>query len=312
MSGAETTVTVLVPSYFRPEPLRRCLESLVAQSQAADQVVVLLNRADEGSLRIAEEFRRRLPLDVVRVDERRQTSVMAAGVAQARGSVVASIDDDARARPDWLARLLPHYADERVGGVGGRDARRDARPIAGTTVGRITWLGRHLGNQHLGSGRAREVQVLRGANFSLRRELWRLDHGLRGVGQQVHWELDLCLRAIADGWRIVYDPACVVDHDLAPRVAENQRDELRPDAIRDQTHNELYALLKWSGWGRRVGSAAYGFAVGSRLAPGVVASLEQLARGSNRWEILARASAAARGRRLALRSFVRHRSAVRR
>lgn len=41
------------------------------------------------------------------------------GVAHAHQEVVAFLDDDAEAEPDWLARMLPHYRDPKVLAVGG-------------------------------------------------------------------------------------------------------------------------------------------------------------------------------------------------
>src|ERR1051326_2051122 len=42
------------------------------------------------------------------------------GVSEARGSVIAFLDDDARAEAEWLARLLDALEEARVCGVGGR------------------------------------------------------------------------------------------------------------------------------------------------------------------------------------------------
>jgi glycosyltransferase involved in cell wall biosynthesis len=41
------------------------------------------------------------------------------GIAVAQGSIVAFLDDDAAAKPDWLERLATHYQDNGVLGVGG-------------------------------------------------------------------------------------------------------------------------------------------------------------------------------------------------
>src|SRR5207247_4293568 len=128
-------------------------------------------------------------------------------------------------RPDWLERLLAGYRSG-IGGVGGPDRIEQpsqSRVRALPVVGRLTWYGRLHGNHHAGVGDAREVDVLKGASMSLRRELWQLDRDLRGEGAQVHWEVGVCLRARQEGWRLVYDPAAEVDHYPGPTYHEDYR-----------------------------------------------------------------------------------------
>ncbi|MFP3693651.1 glycosyltransferase family 2 protein, partial [Burkholderia sp. SIMBA_048] len=79
-------------------------------------------------------------------------------------------------------------ADPRLGGLGGRDwmhlkgsAVYGERPI----VGKIARSGKVIGNHHLGAGEAREVDVLKGAHMSYRRDAIRnirFDTRLRGSG----------------------------------------------------------------------------------------------------------------------------------
>jgi hypothetical protein len=54
--------------------------------------------------------------------------------------------------------------------------------------------------------------VVQAANMALRREALALPDGLRGSGAQAHFEVAMCLWARKRDWRIVYDPAIVVDH----------------------------------------------------------------------------------------------------
>ena len=64
---------------------------------------------------------RQLP-DVIVTDNQQQQGLSGArnaGVAVAGGEVVAFLDDDATAAPDWLERLAAGYADPDVLGVGG-------------------------------------------------------------------------------------------------------------------------------------------------------------------------------------------------
>jgi hypothetical protein len=200
-------------------------------------------------------------------------------------------------------------ADPALGALGGRDWLHPPSPEAEQqTVGRVRWYGRLIGNHHLGAGPPREVDVLKGANLSLRLAALggtRLDERLRGAGAQVHWEIDLCYAVRRAGWKLLYDPAVCVDHYPAERFDDELR--LGPAAgvtLEHVIHNETYLLLKWLPWRRRAAALAYWGAVGTRNSPGVLALAERLLRDGNRRAVLDRYRAGRRGRRQGLRTFL--------
>ena len=126
---------------------------------------------------------------------------MEAGVSAARGEIVAFIDDDAVPRPDWLRRLVRHFDDPEVGGVGGRDyiARPEVPNMPTVDVGRVTRWGKVIGNHHRGTGEPRSVMVLKAAGMAFRRHALALPTGLRGAGAQPHFEVAMSLSAIRRG-----------------------------------------------------------------------------------------------------------------
>jgi len=69
-----------------------------------------------------------------------------------------------------LQRIEAHFlADDRVSGVGGRDAIQRSEPwFHGDReiVGQLQWYGSLIGDHHRGVGAAREVDVLKGVNMS--------------------------------------------------------------------------------------------------------------------------------------------------
>jgi hypothetical protein len=153
--------------------------------------------------------------------------------------------------------------------VGGRDRIVGMEGPPKEPVGRITSWGKLIGNHHLGEGPPRDVDVLKGVNMAFRREALVLPDRLLGVGAQVHNEVSTCLWARRQGWRVVYDPAVVVDHDLALRVDSDQRDYLSSTAVRDSSYNLVISVLSARPelfWRR----AAYGLVVGDRENPGLV------------------------------------------
>ena len=74
----------------------------------------------------------------------------------------------ARARSATVSsRILRWAASAARTGCAAASCRRDQRP---GTVGRVQWWGRRMGNHHLGAIAPVEVEWLKGANMSFRRE----------------------------------------------------------------------------------------------------------------------------------------------
>ena len=223
-----------------------------------------------------------LPLAVVDVlvSEPGVLAAMEAGAAAAHSDIIAFIDDDAIPRREWLPRLIRHFDDPKVGGVGGRDviAGQPAPTGAALEVGRITRWGRLVGNHHLGTGTPRDVMVLKAVGVAFRRNALALPRGLRGEGAQVHFEVGMSLSARRRGWRLVYDPSALVDHEIAPRFDADLRERPRPVAVRDAAYNLVKCVLTEAPelfWRR----ALYGLFVGDRDIPGAARAAAALLRG---------------------------------
>jgi glycosyltransferase involved in cell wall biosynthesis len=267
----DMTVSVIIPTYRRPRYLEHCLSALAEQHRPADEVLVVIRKDDEESGTVVGQAP---DARSVVVDEPGVLAAMAAGVRAATGHILIFVDDDVRARPRWLECLIPHFADAGVGAVGGRDViLRPAQAGPSTTdVGRVTRWGRVIGNHHLGEGPPRDVEVLKGANMAFRRSALALPIGLRGEGAQVNYEVPTCIWAAERGWRLVYDPGALVDHDAGPRFDADQRDDPSPSAIRDASFNLVAGLIATRPrllWRR----AAYGLLIGDGATPGLARAL---------------------------------------
>jgi GT2 family glycosyltransferase len=280
------TVTVVIPTWKRPEDLTRCLRALAAQTRTPDEIIVVTREDDAASRAAARTVE--LPAGCERILPRIRTpGVIAAlqeGLDQARGSIIALTDDDAEPRPDWIARLLDALKGDRaIGGVGGRDWQPHERGDAGV-VGRVQWFGRVIGRHHLGAGPARDVDLLKGVNCAFRAPLVRaigMDWGLRGDGAQVHWELALCLPMRRNGWRLVYDPAIAIDHHVAMRDGDDQvhRGHFAAKPFGDAVHNETRALMQHLGAWRQLAYTVWSECVGTTASPGALSAIRLRAQG---------------------------------
>jgi glycosyltransferase involved in cell wall biosynthesis len=277
-SGPGTTLTmaVIVPTYRRPECLVRCLEALAVQLRRADEILVVIRDTDDETRDALQRAPAVQGVRTITVTEPGVVVALNAGLAAVDQDVVVITDDDAAPRLDWLARIERHYLDDpRVGGVGGRDCVPGCAEAASRhLVGRVQWWGRLVGNHHVGAGLARDVDVLKGVNMSFRRSALgshRFDHRLRGSGAQVHNEVGFCLHLRRLGWRLIYDPEIVVDHEWGPRFdEEDQRDGFHAAAVRHAVHNETLSMLEHLTGLRRAVFLGWAFAVGTSAAPGAV------------------------------------------
>ena len=116
-AGQATSVVVSTYDEKRWDDLAACLRSLGAQSSQPLETIVVVDHNQPLLERATAAF----PSATVVANERPRGLAGArnTGIALARGQVVAFIDDDARAEPDWLARLVECFEQPEAVGAGG-------------------------------------------------------------------------------------------------------------------------------------------------------------------------------------------------
>jgi len=139
------------------------------------------------------------------------------GVLAATGEIVAFLDDDAVARPDWLQRQLELYDDPAVFAVGGKIEPLWDSGRPGHFPEELNWI---VGCSYRGLPRvAAQVRNVIGASMSFRRVIFD-EAGLfnesmgRTSAPKGCEETELCIRAAEQrpGGRVVYEPASLVSH----------------------------------------------------------------------------------------------------
>jgi glucosyl-dolichyl phosphate glucuronosyltransferase len=228
------TATVVVCAYTmrRWNDLVASLRSAAGQDPAPAEILLVVDHNDELYERSVTEFAEAAgaggstAVQVLRNTQRRGLSgARNTAIAAATADVVVFLDDDAAARPGWLAGLMRHYADERVLAVGGaaRPAfpgeRPRTLPASGPGArGELDWV---VGCTYTGQPTApADVRNLMGCNMSFRRsvfaEIGGFSEMLGRIGRTPLGceETELCIRARQHdrSARIVFEPAALVDH----------------------------------------------------------------------------------------------------
>ncbi|MFF1796503.1 glycosyltransferase family 2 protein [Kitasatospora sp. NPDC058263] len=219
--GPGPTLSVVVCSYTldRWDDLCAALDSIRAQRRQPDETVVVVDHCPALTARLAA----RPGLRLVESPERPGVSgARNTGVTLARGELVAFLDDDAVAEPDWTERLLAGFRDPRVLGVGGRVDSWWETGRPGWFPPEYDWV---VGCSYPGAaGSTGTVRNFIGANMSFRRAAvvaaggFRGDLGRIGTSPFGCEETELCLRLTArhPGTELRYEPAAVVRQHVPP------------------------------------------------------------------------------------------------
>lgn len=279
------TIGVLIATYRRPVDLLRCLSALKKQSLPPDDILVVIRNDDyDTRSRLSESLPGGLPIRIISIDAPGSVAARNAGLDACNTDVLAIIDDDTAPHADWLSRVMEHFRrDPNLGGLGGRDRCFDGVSFDDheeAVVGKIQWWGRTIGNHHLGFGKLREVDVLKGANMSFRAKAFenvRFDPRLKGKGAQPSEDFCFSVDVKAQGWKLAYDPMAVVDHYASKR--DEKRLYVGVSAIEDKTafrdfaYNQTLSIWNALSPFRRMVFFFWSSFIGTGVFPGFIQAL---------------------------------------
>jgi len=218
-------ISAVVCTHNRAAYLRRALESLVTQTLSAElyEIIVVDNASTDGTRQVVGEFAdmpnlRYLYEQTIGLSTARNT-----GWRNARGDVVAYLDDDAVACAGWLGKFLDGFREfePRPGAIGGRcdPIWESPRPdwLSDKMLGYLAIVDWSETPIIVGYG-----QWLAGCNIAYPREVlqavggFREDLGRQGRRTRSSEETFLGAQLAALGQVSVYAPDIVVRHHVSP------------------------------------------------------------------------------------------------
>jgi glycosyltransferase involved in cell wall biosynthesis len=199
------TIAAVVPLYNGAPFIRAALESILAQTSPADEIIVVDDGSTDGGARIVEEMAKSHPITLLSKPNGGQSSARNLAIDACRSSHVALLDQDDIWYPDHLKLLRgPFERDERPDRLalvygnldhvdaGGEMVTQDFLDIVGVAHPKQTL------QQCIGE----DMHILPGASLIERQaflDVGRFDERLAGYEDD-----DLCMRLFRRGYRSVY------------------------------------------------------------------------------------------------------------
>ena len=217
-------ITVIVCTYNRCDSLAKTLET-VASSRLPNtvewEVLVVDNNSNDQTREVVDEFCRRYPRRVRYVFEPLQGLCRArnAGIREARGDILAFVDDDVTVEPTWLQNLTASLHDGQWVGAGGRiRAERDFSPPRWLALDGPYSMGGVLVLFDRGDKAGELDWAPYGTNMAFRREMFekyggfRTDLGRCGDDLMSNEDTEFGRRLVSANERLRYEPSAVVYH----------------------------------------------------------------------------------------------------
>jgi glucosyl-dolichyl phosphate glucuronosyltransferase len=220
-------ITVILCTYNRCQSLAKTLDSVAASTlpESVDwEILVVDNNSSDHTREVVEDFCRRYPRHFRYLFEPQpgKSHALNAGIREARGDVLAFMDDDVTVEPTWLQNLTaPLHKSEWVGSGG--------RTLPEPTFATPRWIrleGRYAAGPlaifDLGLDAGELTETPFGNNMAFRKELFgkyggfRIDLGPRPGSRdpQKGEDTEFGARLLAAGERLWYEPSAVVYHSV--------------------------------------------------------------------------------------------------
>lgn len=195
-------VSVVVCSYNGSRTIRECLTEIGKIDYPNYEVIVVNDGSKDNLAEIVQEFWVKL----ISTPNRGLSQARNTGMLNAKGEIIAYIDDDAYPDPQWLKYLVHAYKNSEHGCIGGPNIAPDGDGLLATAVANAPGGPVHV----LVSDEIAEH--VPGCNMSFRREALLKIGGFDPVYTNAGDDVDVCWRIQQAGYTIGFHPSAVVWH----------------------------------------------------------------------------------------------------
>lgn len=175
--------SVIIPAYNEEKYIGKCLESVCAQTEKPDEIIIVDNNCTDKTVEIAKKFGTTI------VKEEKQGMIYArnAGFNAAQYEIIARTDADAILPRDWISKIKEDFKDPNLGGLSGPASFFKSPVISEISsfiaAGVIYAIGLMFGHP-----------TMYGPNMAIRKSLWeKIKNDVCLKDCDVHEDIDLSI-----------------------------------------------------------------------------------------------------------------------
>ena len=238
-------ISVVVCSYNGARTIRDCCEGLLRLEYPNFEVIVVNDGSTDATPEIVSEYGFRL----ISTENRGLSNARNTGWQEARGEIVAYIDDDAYPDPHWLTYIAAAFMRTTHVGIGGPNLPPPGDgPIADCVANAPG------GPVHVLLSDT-EAEHIPGCNMAFRKTALQAIGGFDPQFRTAGDDVDVCWRLQQQGWTIGFSPAAMVWHHRRNAVRtywKQQQGYGRAEALLEKKWPEKYNVLGHLSWAGRL------------------------------------------------------------
>ncbi len=182
-------LSVVIPVYNEEKYLAACLDSLMAQSIKADEIIIVDNNSTDNSLEIAKKY----PVTIIHEKKQGITPTRNRGFNEASSAIIARTDADTILPASWIKRIKKAFEDEEVVAISGPATFYDLPRLVSTSHSK-TVSSRFIQSYNRIVRQVLKHDCLYGPNCAIRKSAWtQIKDSVCLDDKKVHEDLDLAI-----------------------------------------------------------------------------------------------------------------------
>jgi glycosyltransferase involved in cell wall biosynthesis len=201
------SVAIIIPAYNEEETIVRCLESCIAQTSKADEIIVVNNNSTDATAKLVKKFQKDHPDHNVRLLNETVQGIAPTrnhGFDHAKSDILGRIDSDSTIMNDWVETVRRAFVDEDVAAITGPVQYYDMPMVD---------LGLKVDEKIRNTlyRMSKDHRFLFGSNMAIRGNVWKKVGKLTSPDpdDELHEDIDLALVLCENNFDIIYEPTMV-------------------------------------------------------------------------------------------------------